>query len=156
MLRVDIAGNMSKRFSAAGLQIPRFTGACPRWNTFQSFLTPGMIRTQVSQFADGKMFFSIARTVREESGGFSAPRPQYAIGIGCDIARASEIVYADGLNLTGREGVVPVGPSCRLCERMDCEQRAYPPLHQTLPVNENRRGISFYAPAPIRPDPSST
>src|SRR5262249_2825461 len=65
MLRVDIAGNMSKRFSAAGLQIPRFTGACPRWNTFQAFLTPGMIRTQVSQFADGKMFFSIARTVRE-------------------------------------------------------------------------------------------
>src|SRR6478609_2317736 len=28
MLRVDIAGNMSKRFSASGLQIPRFSGAC--------------------------------------------------------------------------------------------------------------------------------
>jgi predicted transcriptional regulator/transcriptional regulator with XRE-family HTH domain len=148
MLRVDIAGNLSKRFSASGLQIPRFSGACPRWNTFGAFLTPGMIRTQLSQMPDGQVFFGVARTVREESGGFSAPRPQYAIGLGCDISEASAMVYADGLNLTKRSAVVPVGPSCRLCERMDCEQRAYPPLNHPFPVDENRRGISFYAPPP--------
>jgi predicted transcriptional regulator len=148
MLRVDIAGNMSKRFSASGLQIPRFSGACPRWNTFGAFLTPGMIRTQLSQMPDGQIFFGVARTVREESGGFSAPRPHYAIGLGCDISHASAMVYADGLNLTNRNAVVPVGPSCRLCERMDCEQRAYPPLNHPFPVDENRRGISFYAPPP--------
>jgi predicted transcriptional regulator/DNA-binding XRE family transcriptional regulator len=148
MLRVDIAGNMSKRFSASGLRIPRFSGACPRWNVFGAFLTPGMIRTQVSQMPDGVVLFGVARTVREENGGFSAPRPQYAVGIGCDIAHASAMVYADGLNLSSRDAVVPVGPSCRLCERMNCEQRAYPPLHHPFPVDENRRGISFYAPPP--------
>ena len=63
MLRVDIAGNMSKRFSASGLRIPRFSGACPRWNVFGAFLTPGMIRTQLSQMPDGQIFFGVARTV---------------------------------------------------------------------------------------------
>jgi predicted transcriptional regulator/transcriptional regulator with XRE-family HTH domain len=148
MLRVDVAGNMSKHFSLSGLQIPRFSGACPRWNTFGAFLTPGLIRTQLSQMPDGKIFFGVARTVREESGGFSAPRPHYAIGLGCDIAHAREMVYADGLNLTTLDAVVPVGPSCRLCDRMNCEQRAYPPLHHPFPIDENRRGISFYAPPP--------
>ena len=31
-IRVDIAGNISKRFSASGIQISRQGGACPRWN----------------------------------------------------------------------------------------------------------------------------
>ena len=151
MLRVDIAGNMSKRFSASGLFIPRFTGACPRWNTFGAFLTPGMIRTQLSQMPDGQVFFGVARTVGKESGGFSATRPQYAIGLGCDVANAGGMVYADGLDLASRDAVVPVGPSCRLCERMDCEQRAYPPLHSPFTVDENRRGVSFYAaPPPLK------
>ena len=153
MLRVDIAGNMSKRFSASGLQIPRFSGACPRWNTFGAFLTPGIIRTQLSRMPDGKVFFGVARTVRDESGGFVAVRPHYAIGIGCDVTYAREMVYADGLNLTSPEAVVPVGPSCRLCERMNCEERAYPPMLHSVPVNENRRGISFYAPPPPANEP---
>jgi predicted transcriptional regulator/transcriptional regulator with XRE-family HTH domain len=148
LLRVDIAGNLSKRFSASGLRIPRFSGACPRWNTFGAFFTPGMIRIQLSQMPDGQVFFGVSRTVRKESGGFSAARPQYAIGLGCDLARAGEMVYADGLNLASRDAVVPVGPSCRLCERMDCEERAHPPLHHPFTVDENRRGISYYAPPP--------
>jgi predicted transcriptional regulator/transcriptional regulator with XRE-family HTH domain len=148
MLRVDIAGNMSKRFSASGLQIPRFSGACPRWNVFGAFLTPGMIRTQLSQMPDGKIFFGVARTVRKESGGFKGPRPQYAISMGCDVSHAGKMVYADGLDLSSQDALVPVGPSCRLCERMDCEQRACPPLHHPFPVDENRRGVSFYAPPP--------
>jgi len=150
MLRVDIAGNMSKRFSASGLKIPRFSGACARWNVFAAFLTPGMIRTQLSQMPDGQVFFGVGRTVNKESFGFRAPRVLYALSIGCDISYASEMIYADGLNLATREGLVPVGPSCRLCERMDCEQRAYPPLQHPLAIDEHHRGVSFYAAAPPR------
>ncbi|HBP17542.1 MAG TPA: hypothetical protein DEA08_07105, partial [Planctomycetes bacterium] len=36
--------------------------------------------------------------------------------------------------------------TCRLCERLDCAQRAFPPLHGTLTIDENARGLSFYAP----------
>jgi predicted transcriptional regulator/transcriptional regulator with XRE-family HTH domain len=146
MLRIDIAGNISKRFSASGLRFPRLSGACPRWNVFEALQTPGMIRTQVSQFPDGQVYFEIARTVRKQSGGYHGPHAQFAIALGCDISYARDIVYADGLDLDSREAVIPVGPTCRLCDRMDCEQRANPPIQHALTVNEDVRGVSFYAP----------
>ncbi|MGE3176982.1 MAG: short-chain fatty acyl-CoA regulator family protein [Vicinamibacterales bacterium] len=146
MVRVDIAGNVSKRFSVAGGGFARFAGACPRWAVFEAFMTPGMIRTQLSQMPDGKVFFEVARTVRKDSGGYRAPRSQYAIGLGCDMSYASKMVYADGLDLTSKDAFVPVGPTCRLCDRMDCEQRAHPRVQHALVVNEHVRGVSFYAP----------
>ncbi|BDG05372.1 helix-turn-helix domain-containing protein [Anaeromyxobacter oryzae] len=146
MVRVDIAGNISKRFSASGLRFARFSGACPRWNLFEAFTTPGLIRTQLSQMPDGATYFWVARTVSREGGGFHAPRSVLAVAIGCEASRAKELVYADAVNLESREAVVPVGLTCRLCERMDCEQRAFPPLQHPLKVNANVRGVSFYAP----------
>lgn len=146
MVRVDIAGNISKRFSASGLRFARFSGACPRWNVFEAFTTPGLIRTQLSQMPDGATYFWVARTVPREYGGYRAPRSMVAIAMGCEASRARELVYAQGMNLESGEAVVPVGITCRLCERTDCEQRAFPPLQHPLKVNANVRGVSFYAP----------
>ncbi len=146
LVRIDIAGNISKRFSASGLRFARFSGACPRWNVFSAFLTPGMIRTQVSQMPDGTTYFWIARTVQKEGGGYHAPTTVLAVGMGCELHHARELVYADGVDLESREAVVPVGLTCRLCDRMDCEQRAFPALQHPLHVDENVRGVSFYAP----------
>jgi len=149
-VRVDIAGNISKRFSASGLRFARFSGACPRWNVFQAFLTPGMIRTQLSQMPDGTTYFWVARSVYKEGGGYHAPRTPLAIAIGCEVGHARKMVYADGMNLDSREAVVPVGLTCRLCERTDCEQRAFPPIQHPLKVQENVRGVSFFAPVTER------
>jgi predicted transcriptional regulator len=66
--------------------------------------------------------------------------------MGCEVAHARKLVYADGVDLDSREAVVPVGLTCRLCERMDCEQRVFPALQNPLRVDENVRGVSFYAP----------
>jgi hypothetical protein len=41
---------------------------------------------------------------------------------------------------------VPIGITCRLCERVDCQARAFPPVHAPLRVDEHVRGVSFYAP----------
>jgi predicted transcriptional regulator/transcriptional regulator with XRE-family HTH domain len=150
MVRVDIAGNISKRFSASGLRFARFSGACPRWNVFEAFTTPGLVRTQISQMPDGATWFWVARTVNREGGGYHAPRSVLAIAMGCEAARAKELVYADGVDLENPHAVVPVGLTCRLCERMDCEQRAFPPLQHPLKVNANVRGVSFYAPVDRR------
>jgi predicted transcriptional regulator len=146
MIRIDIAGNISKRFSSSNQRFARFSGACPRWSVFEAFMTPDRIRTQVSQMPDGTVFFEVARTVGKQSGGFRTPRTQYAVALSCDVAYARDMVYADGLDLTNRDAFVPVGPTCRLCERLDCEQRAFPPLQHALTVNEQVRGVSFYAP----------
>lgn len=146
MMRIDIAGNISKKFSASGHRLARFSGACPRWTVFEAFLTPGMIRSQLSQMPNGRVLFEVARTVRKQSGGFRAPRTQYAVAMGCDVSYAREMVYADGLDVTSRDALVPIGPTCRLCERLDCEQRAHPPLQHPLTINAHVRGVSFYAP----------
>jgi predicted transcriptional regulator len=50
------------------------------------------------------------------------------------------------MNLEKLDTAVPVGVTCRLCPRMDCEQRAVSPLQHPLKVDENVRGLSFYAP----------
>ncbi len=145
-LRIDSAGNISKRFSASGIRIARFSGACPRWNVHAAFLTPGMIRVQLSQMPDGTVYFCIARTVLKDYGGYHAPHTIQAIGLGCEVRHARELVYSDGVDLDNLSAVVPVGVTCRLCERLDCEQRVLPPLHAPLRVDENVRGVSFYAP----------
>jgi predicted transcriptional regulator len=147
-LRCDIAGNISKRFSGSGIRIARFSAACARWNLHSAFLTPGMTRTQLSRMPDGTAYFDIARTIARESHGFHAPQTVLAVGIGCPVGHARELVYADGVDLDDPKAAVPVGVSCRLCERTDCEQRAFPALQHRLQIDLNARAVSFYAPAP--------
>ena len=145
-VRVDIAGNISKRFSGTGIRFARFSGSCPRWDVHAAFLTPSRIRTQLSKMPDGTAYFCVARTIRK-SFGFTAGDALMAVGIGCPVPEARKLVYADGYDLDNLEAAVPIGTTCRLCERLDCEQRAFPPLQQGLVVDENVRGRSFYVPA---------
>jgi len=145
MSRIDIAGNISKRFSASGIRFARFSGACPKWNIFSAFLTPGMIRIQVSRMPEGDAYFCIARTIQKDSGGWHQQQPVLAIGLGCRLEHAKALVYSDGLDLENPDLHVPVGVTCRLCARTDCDQRAMPSLKQPLEVDENVRGASLYA-----------
>ena len=147
-MRVDVAGNISKRFSASGIQISRF-GACPRWNLHVAFQTPGRIITQLARMPDGTAYFCLARTVTREARGYHVPKVGHAITLGCRVEHARELVYSDGVDLSNLAAAVPIGSSCRMCERMDCEQRAFPPIHYPLAIDENSRGISFYAPVEL-------
>ncbi|MCU0685516.1 MAG: short-chain fatty acyl-CoA regulator family protein [Polyangiaceae bacterium] len=148
MIRIDVAGNISKRFSASGIRFARFSGACPRWNVFACFMTPGMIRTQLSRMPDGLSYFCIARTIQKDSGGYHTQQSVHAIGLGCQFVHARELVYSDGIDIDNPRAVTTVGVTCRLCERSDCEQRAFPSLRRPLRVDENVRGLSAYAPPP--------
>jgi predicted transcriptional regulator/transcriptional regulator with XRE-family HTH domain len=147
-VRVDIAGNISKRFSGTGIRFARFSGSCPRWDVHAAFLTPGRIRTQLSRMPDGTAYFCVARTIRK-TYGYAAGDALMAVGIGCPVKDARKIVYADGYDLDNLDAAVPIGTTCRLCERLDCEQRAFPPLQYGLKVDENVRGRSFYAPVDV-------
>jgi predicted transcriptional regulator/DNA-binding XRE family transcriptional regulator len=147
-MRIDIAGNISKRFSGSGIRMPRFSGACPRWNVHSAFLTPGMIRVQLSRMPDGVVYFCIARTVQRATGGYNMPHTVHSIGLGCEVRHAQELVYSDGIDLGNLDNASPVGVTCRICERMDCEQRVFPPMQHPLRIDENVRGQSFFAPVP--------
>ena len=146
MIRVDLAGNISKRFSASGIRFARFAGACPRWNVFSAFLTPGHIRHQVSVMLDGEAYFCVARTVPRSRGGFHTPHTVQAIGLGCPLSHAEKLVYSDGVDVRSLANAVPVGVTCRLCERRDCDQRAFPSMRTRLEIDENVRGPAFYTP----------
>ncbi len=143
-VKTDTAGNVSKRFSGSGIPFARFSGGCPLWNVNTAFMNPGRIRRQVSAMPDGATYFCIARTVHKRHGGYRSPESVYAIGLGCTLEEAKELVYADGLDLKSAE-VVPIGTNCRVCERLDCEQRAFPSLKVPLLLDENVRRIAFYA-----------
>ncbi len=149
LIRVDIAGNISKRFSASGIQMARFGAACPRWNVYDAFATPGMLRVAVSQMPEGQSYFCIARTIPSgqrgsHRGGLPQRVDKLAIGLGCALHHARNIVYADGLQLDDPQLVTPIGVSCRTCPRTDCADRASPGLAQRLEIDENTRGHSPY------------
>ncbi|AUG51739.1 helix-turn-helix domain-containing protein [Thalassospira marina] len=126
-LRTDIAGNISKRFSASGLQLPRYGGACPRWAIHEAYLTPERVVPQLVQLPDTTQYLFVARAVRTGNGGYRVPQSVHSVMIGCDTAFAHDVVYADGLSLDDAKSAIPVGINCRQCPRTDCLQRAHAP-----------------------------
>ena len=143
-LKTDIAGNVSKRFSLSGIHIPRHGGSCPRWNVYIAFLSPGKIHPQISRMPDGKVYFCIARAFEKGIERHGMPKSFVSIGLGCDIQYAKELAYAEGMDLQNKNLETPIGVSCRLCPRIDCQQRAFPPIDKDLKLDVSYRGTSPY------------
>jgi predicted transcriptional regulator/DNA-binding XRE family transcriptional regulator len=144
MLRVDNAGNVSKRFSSGTFPFSKFGGTCPLWNVHATFDSPGRLLTQVIELQDGSRYFSIAQTVRRPAAAWPHPQPRHAIGLGCELKHAGKLAYAAGLDLARAEAT-PIGVNCRLCERENCAQRAEPPLTRSLILDEGTRRVSSFA-----------
>jgi XRE family transcriptional regulator, fatty acid utilization regulator len=141
LVRVDGAGNVSKRFSSGRFPFSRYGGTCPLWNVHAAFRTPEQILTQIIELPDATRWFSVARAVRRSLSRWGAPDPQFVVGLGCELKYAHRLVYARALDLSRAEAT-PIGVNCRLCERVACPQRAAPPLTRPLVVDEMTRGIS--------------
>lgn len=141
-LRVDAAGNVSKRFSAAGFPFMRYGGTCPRWVAHSAFATPGAIRVQVAQLSATETFLCFARAITGRPARWGEPAPVRVVAMGCDVSHARSIVYGDGLDLAG--AAVGIGLSCRLCERQDCRSRAFPPIAHRLALSPDTTSASPY------------
>jgi predicted transcriptional regulator/DNA-binding XRE family transcriptional regulator len=129
-LRVDPAGNVSKRFSAAGFPFARYGGSCPRWVVHTAFARPGEMQVQLAELPDGAAFLCFARTVTRPPQRWGDPAAVHVVAMGCALTHAADVVYADGIDL--ERAKVGIGLSCRLCERPDCRSRAFPPLAHRL------------------------
>jgi predicted transcriptional regulator len=141
-LRVDPAGNVSKRFSAAGFPFARYGGSCPRWVVHTAFAQPGGVQVQVAELPDGAAYLCFAHTVTRPSRGWGEPRPVHVVAMGCSVAHADDVAYADGIDL--ERAKVGIGLSCRLCDRPDCRSRAFPPLEHRLALDPNSAGVTPY------------
>ncbi|MFI9645798.1 short-chain fatty acyl-CoA regulator family protein [Streptomyces sp. NPDC052040] len=145
-VRVDRAGNMSKRQSASGFHFSRAGGTCPLWNVYEAFASPGRIHVQIAEMPDGQRYLWTARAVTRHRGGWGEPGKTFAIGLGCEIRHAHRLVYSDGLDLSNASAATPIGMGCRVCEHLECPQRAAPPLGRPLRIDQN---TSTFVPYPI-------
>jgi predicted transcriptional regulator/transcriptional regulator with XRE-family HTH domain len=143
MLRVDAAGNISKRFAGSAFPFSRFGGTCPRWNIHGAFKSPGRIITQIVETPDGARYFTFARTVHRIAASGALDDADLAIGMGCELKYASKLAYARGLDLAN-PAAVAIGPACRICERPNCPQRAAEPVTRTLTIYDYQKSISPY------------
>ncbi|MGE3647543.1 MAG: short-chain fatty acyl-CoA regulator family protein [Reyranellaceae bacterium] len=144
-VRVDRAGNISKRQSATDFHFSRVGGTCPLWNVYEAFAHPGRILTQLAEMPDGHTYLWVARTVTRGHGEFGAPGKTFSIGLGCDLRHAARLVYSKGLDLGNTRVATPIGAGCKICERPACPQRAFPPIGKPLAIDENRHRFVPYS-----------
>lgn len=145
-VRVDRAGNLSKRQSATGFHFSRAGGTCPLWNVYEAFAAPGRTHVQIAEMPDGQRYLWTARALTRHRGGWGRPGKTFAIGLGCEIRHAARLVYSEGLDLDNASAATRIGMGCRLCERLDCPQRAAPPLGHPLRIDRNS---STFVPYPV-------
>ena len=146
-VRVDRAGNISKRQSATDFHFSRVGGTCPLWNVYDAFSNPGRTLTQVAQMPDGRAYLWVARMVESARGGHGAPSKKFAIGLGCDLLHAERLVYSQGVSLNDTATRTLIGAGCKVCERPKCPQRAFPPLARALVIDERRSSFAPYSAA---------
>ncbi|TWF58423.1 helix-turn-helix domain-containing protein [Neorhizobium alkalisoli] len=141
-IRVDAAGNVSKRLNSETFPFARHGGGCPLWTVHQVFKTPRKLVTQWLELPDGQRFFSIARTVSSGGGGFGIPIVERAVAIVCEARHADKLIYA--ANHVQASSPTPIGIACSLCQRTTCTSRAEPPIgRQILPDNYRRTEAPF-------------
>ncbi|MBO9676870.1 MAG: DUF2083 domain-containing protein [Acidovorax sp.] len=145
-IRVDRAGNISKRQSATHFHFSKIGGTCPLWNVYEAFAQPGRIVPQLARMPDGRAYLWVARTVSRSAGGWGTPDKTFSVALGCDVRHAPQLVYSKGMDLADPEVPVPIGMGCKVCEREACPQRAFPPIGRTLDVDENH---SRFTPYPV-------
>lgn len=143
-IRVDRAGNISKRQSATDFHFSRIGGTCPLWNVYEAFVQPGRVLRQLAQMPDGRTYLWVARSVTQRRGGYHALDKTFSVALGCDVRHAGRLVYSDGLDLASPAAATPIGAGCKICERPDCPQRAFPPVGRDLRVDENRSAFAPY------------
>jgi predicted transcriptional regulator/DNA-binding XRE family transcriptional regulator len=147
-VRVDRAGNISKRQSATDFHFSRTGGTCPLWNVYEAFAQPGKVITQLSRMPDHRTTLWVARTVTHQRGGYGALRRTFAVALGCDVRYASRLVYSKGIALDDPDAATPIGAGCKVCDREECPQRAFPAIGGHLRINENVRQFAPYSGSP--------
>lgn len=121
-LRADPAGQLTKRFPLPGLSLPGSGHGCVLWPLYAAAGAQGVIR-QIAEFPNGARFLLIAKSVSKRVAAWHEQPLVFSIMLACDLLHADRTVYGRGLDLNDASTRVPVGPSCLLCTREDCNHR---------------------------------
>ena len=143
-LRLDKAGNVSKRFNSTSFSLAEYGGSCPVWNIHSAFTVPGRMFPQFVELPDGEKFFTISRTADRPVINRDTQDHRLALALGCELRHAHRLDYAARFNRDDERLFSPIGINCHLCPRQACPQRAHRPLVVDLPIDTNRRGNTRY------------
>ena len=143
MLRLDRAGQASKRFAGAS-NSPLVEGdqRCPLWAATRAFERNRELVVQSVELQDmpgaPAHWFTMARTVE----GSGAPgEARFTVVVGLEARLAEDLAQARGLSLR-TEDAQPIGLGCRRCLREDCRQRSFPPANTALRFDPVARSIT--------------
>ncbi|TPG15275.1 helix-turn-helix domain-containing protein [Sphingomonas oligophenolica] len=143
MVRIDRAGQSSKRFSgASGAALADAEGRCPLWRIHHAFDRPGSLAVQLVELEDGARWLTMARTVTPQGRRYGAVPVEFAVGLGVAAELGAGLAVARGVDLTGE--ATPIGLGCRACLRPACPQRSAPPMGRALLIDERERGVSAF------------
>lgn len=141
MLRIDRAGQASKRFSgASAAPFAEAEARCPLWRLHMAFERPGALTVHLVALEDGGRWFTMARTVTPQGRRYGTTGAEFVVGLGLAADLAAPLAAARGIDLAGE--ATPIGLGCRQCVRADCPQRSAPPAGRALIVVERERGLS--------------
>src|SRR3546814_19529928 len=97
MLRIDRAGQGSKRYSGAS-QSPLVDGdaRCPLWGVHEAFARPGEVIADLVELEDGSRWFTQSRSVAAPGATGSGTPARFAVCIGVDAKGAAPLKSEEG------------------------------------------------------------
>lgn len=145
MLRIDRAGQSSKRYAGASASpLAETDRRCPLWQVHHSFARPGTLTPHLVALEDGSRWFTLSRTVHPQTAISGAVEAEFAICLGIDAKLAAPLAASRGMDL-GDAAATPIGLGCPACTRPECPQRSAPPAGRVLVFNDRERGMSPFA-----------
>jgi XRE family transcriptional regulator, fatty acid utilization regulator len=145
MLRIDRAGQSSKRYAGASASpLVETERRCPLWQVHNVFARPGTLTPHLVELEDESRWFTLSRTVHPQTAVSGAVEAEFAICLGLDAKLAAPLAAARGIDLT-TGAATPIGLGCPACTRPECPQRSAPPAGRVLVFNERERGMSPFA-----------
>lgn len=145
MLRIDRAGQSSKRFAGASASpLAGTERRCPLWHVHNVFARPGTLLPHLVELEDGDRWFTLSRTVRPQTAVSGSVEAEFAICLGLDAKLASPLAAARGIDLDTAPAT-PIGLGCPACTRPECPQRSAPPAGRVLVFNERERRMSPFS-----------
>jgi len=143
-LRLDRAGNVTKRFNATSFSLADKGGSCPVWNIHSAFAAPETIIPQFVELPDAGQFFTFSRTTGRPVTSRHTQDRRRVVTLGCERMHAERIGYAQMMRVVDDAYVAKIGINCHICPRQACSQRAHEPMHLNLHIDANRRGSTRY------------
>lgn len=120
ILVCDGSGALTLRRPTPGFPLPRPGDACPLWPLYQALAAPQTAVSHMVAAPDGRRFTTLSYATRSQPTGLGGPV----------LTQAQMLILPaeGGSQSPAARQAIPIGPSCRICPRMDCAARREPSI----------------------------